>query len=265
MRRTVTVLAVCLGLVAPALPAMADGPPEGPVHMALGDSQAFGFGTPRPDKLGYVSTLNRWLTAVDCRDGNRSACPDLELADLSVPGATTSSLISGQLPGALDLIGQRNNDADPANDVIYVTVTIGGNDIFNAFAANCLNGVTPQCVQAIGTAFAQAQSNLVQTLGSLRTAAGPETMIVISTYDNPLGSCVLAPYEDFGALVLEGGPGFPIGFNDVIEQVAAATGAEVADMYGQLDDDDWVGGQDCTHPDISGYHQMAEVFLEVID
>jgi hypothetical protein len=47
--------------------------------------------------------------------------------------------------------------------------------------------------------------------------------------------------------------------------VAAATGAEVADMFDELAYDDWVGGQDCRHPDISGYHKMAEVFLDVLD
>jgi lysophospholipase L1-like esterase len=248
-------MAVCLGLVLPALPVMADGPPGAPVHLALGDSQAFGVGTPQPDKLGYVAVLNRWLTAVDCRDDDQSACPQLELVDLTVPGATTASLIANQLPGALQLIGQRNGDADSDNDVIYITITIGGNDIFNAFAANCLNGATPDCVQAIAAAFGEAQANLVQILAPLRAVAGPDTQIVISTYDNPLGTCVLAPFEEFADLVLEGGPGFPVGFNDVIELVAAATGADV----------DWVGGQDCRHPDISGYHKMAEIFLDVLD
>jgi len=265
VRRSLTVMVVCLGLVLPALPAMADDPLDGPVHLALGDSQAFGFGTPQPDKLGYVAVLNRWLTAVDCRKESESACPHLELADLTVPGATTTSLIADQLPGALQLIGQRNGDADPDNDVIYITITIGGNDIFNAFGGNCLNGVTPNCVQAIATAFGDAEANLVQILGALRAVAGSDTRIVISTYDNPLGACVLAPFEDFGDLVLEGGPGFPIGFNDVIELVAAATGAEVAEMFDELADEDWVGGQDCRHPDISGYHKMAEVFLDVLD
>lgn len=264
MRRSLTVMTVCLGLILPALPVAANGPPEGPVYLALGDSQAFGFGTPRPDKLGYVAVLNRWLTAVDCRDG-KEACPHLELADLSVPGARTPSLIADQLPAALQLIGQRNGDADPDNDVIYITVTIGGNDLFDAFGANCLEGVTPECVQAIAAAFGQVQANLAHILGALRATAGPDTRIVISTYDNPLGACVLAPFKEFGDLVLEGGPGFPVGFNDMIELVAAATGAEVADMFGELADDDWVGGQDCTHPDISGYHKMAEVFLDVLD
>jgi hypothetical protein len=36
-------------------------------------------------------------------------------------------------------------------------------------------------------------------------------------------------------------------------------------MYGALTVDDWVGGEDCRHPDISGYHEMAEVFLAVLD
>ena len=103
----------------PAVPALAEGPPQGPVHVALGDSQAFGIGTPRPDKLGYVAALNRRLTSVDCRDGNQAACPHLELVDLSVPGATTSTLITEQLADAVAVIQQRNNDADPDNDVIF--------------------------------------------------------------------------------------------------------------------------------------------------
>jgi lysophospholipase L1-like esterase len=265
------VLAVCLGLVVPAIPAGAGDPPEGPVHLALGDSQAFGFGTPRPDKLGYVAVLHRWLTAADCRDGDTSACPHLELADLTVPGATTSSLIANQLPDAIQLIGQRNNDANPGNDVIYITVTIGGNDIFNAFAANCLGGVTPGCVNEVTAAVGLATSNLAQILGTLRAAAGLDARIVVSTYDNPLGSCFLAPFESFGDLVLEGDPesdpGDPrsVGFNDLIRLVAAATGAEVADTFEVLSTDDWVGGDDCLHPDISGYHKMADVFLDVLD
>lgn len=265
MRRSLTSLAVCLGLLIQGLPAGADNAPEGPVHLALGDSQAFGVGTPRPDRLGYVAVLNRWLTAVDCRDGNQSACPHLELEDLTVPGATTTSLITDQLPAAIQLIGQRNNDLRADNDVIYITITIGGNDIFNAFQAKCLSGVTDECVLAITDAFETAGANLAQILGTLRVVAGPDTRIVISTYDNPLGACVLAPFETFGDLVLEGGPGFSIGFNDLIRLIAAATGAEVADMYGLLTVDDWVGGQDCLHPDISGYHKMAGVLLDVLD
>ena len=231
--------------------------------MALGDSQAFGFAAPRPDHLGYVAYLNRWLRSVGC--GDQPACPHLEEANLSVPGATSTTLISDQLPQAVDLIDARNGDADPANDVSYITLTIGGNDIFNPVVAACGGGITPECQMTIQTTFTDYQNNLAYILGSLRAAANPSTRIVISTYDNPLAACFLAPIAPLGDLVLEGGPGLPVGFNQIIEGVAAATGAEVADMFGQLGPKDWVGGEDCTHPNQRGYRKMASVFLDVLD
>lgn len=265
MRRTLTLLVACLGMILPAVPVAASGEPQGPVHLAVGDSQAFGIGTPRADKLGYVPVLNRWLRSVDCSEGAPAACPHLELVNMSVPGATSSSLIANQLPSAWQLIAERRGDADPDNDVIYITVTIGGNDLFNPVVGACSGGVTPQCVQTITDAFTQYQANLAYILGSLRAAAGPDARIVISTYDNPLAACDLAALAPLADSVLNGGPGVPVGFNTLIGLVASATGAEVADMFGRLDVDDWVGGTDCLHPDKSGYHEMAAAFLEVLD
>lgn len=263
MRRHLTVLAATLGVLVAALPASAERVDRDPVYVALGDSQAFGIGAERPDRLGYVAKLSRWLHGVDCREGKPSACPRLELTNLSVPGATTDSLIENQLPDALALIDERNTDSDSGNDVKVVTVTIGGNDIFGPLVRDCSSGLTPACQKTITEEFGAAQQNLVQILGSLRDAAGLDTRIVISTYDNGLRGCFLAGLADFGDLALEGAPGF-IGFNQIIEMTAAATGAEVADMFGALDVDDWVGGSDCVHPDKSGYHKMAKVFLDVL-
>jgi lysophospholipase L1-like esterase len=56
-----------------------------------------------------------------------------------------------------------------------------------------------------------------------------------------------------------------VGFNDLIKAVAAATAVEVADTFGQLDPQDWVGGTDCLHPDISGYQKIATIIRDVID
>lgn len=263
MRRHLTVLAATLGVLVAALPASAERVDDDPVHIALGDSQAFGIGTERPDQHGYVAKLSRWLHGVDCREGRPSACPLLELANLSVPGATTDSLLETQLPDALALISERNGDSDSGNDVKVVTVTIGGNDIFGPLVSACSGGLTPVCQETIVKEFGAAQQNLVQILSSLRNATGPDTRIVISTYDNGLRACDLAGLADFGDFALEGAPGF-IGFNQIIEMTAAATGAEVADMFGALDVDDWVGGSDCVHPDKSGYHKMAKVFLDVL-
>lgn len=264
MRRHLTVLAATLGILVAAMPASAERVDDDPVHVALGDSQAFGIGTERPDRLGYVAKLSRWLHGVDCREGRPSACPRLELANLSVPGATTDSLIANQLPDALALIAERNSDSDSGNDVKVVTVTIGGNDIFGPLVSACSGGLTPECQETIAKEFEAAQENLAAILGSLRNATGPDTRIVISTYDNGLRACVLGDLAGFGDLALEGGPGFT-GFNQIIEMTAAATGVEVADMFGALDVDDWVGGDDCVHPDKSGYHKMAKIFLDVLD
>ena len=263
MRRFVMVLAIfasVLGATAPAYAASS----EGPVYLALGDSQAFGAGAPPEDRLGYVAVLSRSAHSADCEEGPPRACPHLELVNLSVPGATTSTLIADQLPAAVALITDRQTDADPSNDVVLITVTIGGNDLFDPVVGNCAGGPTPACVQAIQTVFTTYAANLGLILGTLRSAAGPDTEIVITTYDNPLGACQLASLETLGDAVLEGGPGIPLGFNDLIKAVAASTNVEVADTFGQLETDDWVGGADCRHPDKSGYHKMATIIRDLI-
>jgi lysophospholipase L1-like esterase len=181
-----------------------------------------------------------------------------------VSGAKSSDLIANQLPSALAIIADRNADADPNNDVVLITVTIGGNDLFSPVVAACGGGVTPNCVSTVQGLFSAYASNLAVILGSLRAAA-PNAEIVQSTYPNGLGNCVLSALAPFADLVLEGGPGLPVGFNDIIRGTAATFSVGVADIYGHLEPDDWVGGQDCTHPDISGYHKIAEIFLGVID
>ncbi|MGH8927589.1 MAG: SGNH/GDSL hydrolase family protein [Acidimicrobiia bacterium] len=260
MRRFLTSVIALVLILAPAGTASAD-PPEGPVYLALGESLVFGEGTPVPEHLGYVAVLDRRLKAVDCRDGRPAACPLLELVNLGRPGGVTvPDLIGNQLPPALQLITDRKGDDDPGNDVVLITVSIGGNDLFAAVVGNCLSGPTDACAEAIATVFAHYSVGLAQILVSLRAAAGPETQIVVMTYDNPLEACFLASLEPFGDIVLEGGGPLAFGFNDIIRAVAAATDADVADIYGQLEFDDWVGGQDCKHPDISGHQQIARIF-----
>ena len=264
MRRQILILVIVATTVLSPNAVLAGEPPEGPVHIALGDSQAFGTGTPQPDKLGYSVFVNRWAHAINCGDGPPEACPGLEFANLTVPGAKSSDLIATQLGPALDLIADRNGDTDPSNDVVLVTLTIGGNDLFRPVLDACSGGATPACVATIQTLFTAYANNLGLILGSLRAAA-PDAQIVQSTYPNGAPTCFLAALSPLFELVLEGGPGLPVGFNDIIRSTAAAFDVGVADLWGQLDSDDWVGGQDCNHLDISGYHRIAEVFLAVIE
>lgn len=282
MRRTLIVLAatalVISALAAPALAWEVDGdglapqpraakatPQDGPVHLALGDSVAAGSGATNP-QLAYVPRLAHKLTAVDCREGQARACPHLELQNISVGGAKSQDLIDEQLEPALAEITRRLADGDPSNDVEFITLTIGGNDVFRPVIAACSGGVTPECMATIESTFGTYQANLAQILGSLRaTAHGAE--IAIMTYDNPLAGCYLSDLAPLADVVLEGNPaaGLPGGLNDIIRGVAHGVGGiTVVETYGLLGDGDFVGGDDCLHPDDSGHRKIADAYWRAL-
>jgi lysophospholipase L1-like esterase len=262
MRRLINAL-LAINLVLAAAPAIA-ATEDGPVYLALGNSIAFGEGADRPEQHGYVPVLYRNLREVDCFEDGSSGCPHLELVNLAVPGAKSSDLIATQLQPALTLISQRNGDTDPGNDVEFITIDIGGNDLFAPVTTQCSAGVTPACAATIQSVFATYANNLGQILGSLRSVAGLETEIAVMTYYNPLGACHLAGLAPLADVVLEGGGPLAVGFNDLIRAVAADTGVQVADTFGRLALDDYVGGTDCLHPVKSGHRKIAKVFAEVI-
>jgi lysophospholipase L1-like esterase len=281
---SVAVLVAIAGPMAGAAGASAAGPstvPGLPVQLALGDSVAAGVGAGATEeerrRLGYVGLLHEHLRAgLDCvpAASPRPAvgCRQLQLVDLSVGGATTTTLIDRQLPAARSLLKARNADASPRNDVEAVTVTIGGNDLFGPVVAACIQTVPSDpalCASTISQVISSAGKNLDRILRTLAKAAGPEAEVVVMTYYNPLPACVLAPFSGLADVVLEGGsvPGLPplaVGFNDVIRGVAAKNDVLVADTYGALSTDDLVGGSDCLHPDASGHAIIADVFAETL-
>ncbi|SDC78815.1 Lysophospholipase L1 [Geodermatophilus telluris] len=270
MRRQLVVgLAALLPLVA-AAPAIADpGSPLGsPVYLALGDSVPAGVGA--APGAGYPALLEDLLDedynpAADKATGQSLA--DVELVNLAVPGATTASLLAQQLPRALEVIAERDADQDPKNDVEVVTVTIGGNDVFTPIVAACIATTAPAgCRATVDAALAGVRQRLTEVLGSLVAAAGRDTEVVVTTYYNPIGSCFLTGVNPaapaIADVVLEGGtvPGvlsLQSGLNDVIRAVAGETGAQVTDLYGELDASQYVGGRDCLHPNPSGHAEIA--------
>jgi lysophospholipase L1-like esterase len=236
-----------------------------PVYLALGDSVAAGVGA--PENRGYVDLLLEDLrSGLDCGSPPYvpEGCDDLALADLSVPGATTATLLTGQLPAALTLLAGRNGDEDQHNDVRVVTITIGGNDVFQPVVDACIPAPGPECARTIQRTLTGYATNLTQILAQLRAAAGPDTTIVTTAYYNPLAACFLADFAPLADTVLEGGPLLPSGLNDITREVSAGFDARVADAYGQLELTDYVGGQDCLHPDASGHLRLAEIFADVI-
>ena len=269
--RTLMLMCTCLVAVAvSAAPASA----AKPVQLSLGDSWAFGFGAAVPSQGGYVPKVHQGLRAqFDCSPSPnpkpKQGCKKLQLVSLAVGGATTPTLIANQLPAAVALLEARNGDKNPRNNVEVVTIHIGGNDVTNPIIAACILAPLSQgCLNTIESEFAAYRSDLDTALSALREAAGPDARIVIGTYDNPIPTCVLGGVAGAGELaifVLEGSPPVvPQGLNDIMRDVAADYNVEVAEVFGDLDPQDWVGGQDCLHPVESGYDKVAQAFLEVL-
>jgi lysophospholipase L1-like esterase len=260
MRRIIITLATALLVVTSvAIPAFAEEP-GGAGHVALGDSISAGSVANNPDRTSYVPRLNRWLRSNDCTGDVPEACPHLTLSNYSVGGATSDTLIVEQLPYAVAEILARRSDSDPFNDVGYITLSIGGNDVFRPVMEACAGGLTPECSATVQAVFGNYQANLVQILGTLRAVA-PDAEIAIMTYDNSLANCDMSDLAPLADLVLEGGGPLPGGLNDIIRGVAGATGVTVVEVYGLLDPRDFVGGDDCLHPDDSGHRKIARAFL----
>ncbi|HEX2127607.1 MAG TPA: SGNH/GDSL hydrolase family protein [Solirubrobacterales bacterium] len=271
--RLAALAAAITGIFGIGTSSAAAAPPGLPVQLALGDSWAAGARASDPATTGYVPQLNAAL-----RDGGYGClpaqsehaaerCGQLQLVNLAVGGATTPSMIAGQFPAAIELLSERNFDRNPRNDVELITIHIGGNDVTNPILAACLGGFTPTCAQTIQTEFAAYAADLEQALATLRLAAGPETTIVIGTYDNPIPGCQLAAVPgaiQLGALVLEGGGPLSQGLHDIIRATAARHDDLVAESYADLALEDWFGGSDCLHPDDSGYDKVTTAFLEAL-
>ena len=246
----------------------ADGPRE-PLLLALGDSVAAGVGA-EPGVSGYPELLADRLSGGSSPSAGASPrrAAQFEVENLAVGGATTASLLSQQLPAALALIEQRQADRDPDNDVEVITLTVGGNDVFGPVVAACvLDSPSADCQRVTQQQLAQVGPGVTAGLQQLTAAAGRDVDVVVTTYDNPVPSCSLAAVPGAAALaevVLEGGSVVGLltldgGLNDVVRTAAAATGAQVADLHGELGPGDFVGGRDCLHPNAAGHAVIADV------
>lgn len=278
--------AAALVLAVVALAPVASGAeltPGLPVHVGLGDSWAYGQGADDPATDGYFAVSHEQLRAeLDCLPARseRAAdgCKHLQVANVARPaipeqglsGVTTSAVISEQLPVVVPLVTGRNGDRNPRNDVEAIFLSAGGNDVYGPIFAACIGGLTPECIGVINSLMDEVEVNYHVIFGSLRDAAGGDTPIVVTTYDNPIPYCGLNEIPGaaiLGAIALEGGADFgipfiPRGLNDVLREVASVYGADVADTWGRIGPDQWVGGSDCLHPNTSGHSTIAGIATE---
>lgn len=280
MKRTKRALVVgwLVVLALPAAAAPGPGAPPGlPVQLELGDSWTYGQGATDPAVTGYAGQFFAGsLEHIDCVPASArqavDGCRNLRRiifarpASEEQPGVTTDLLIQEQLDEATSIVGRRNADANPNNDVMVIVISVGGNDVSAPVLQACLGGLSPDCLAVIGERIAHVDANLDFILGSLRDAAGGDTRIVITTYDNPIPFCSLGSIPgaaELGALTLEGHPALGIaGLNDVIRANAAAHDVLVADTFGRLGAGQWVGGADCLHPSQAGHDEIADIATE---
>ena len=136
-------------------------------YVALGDSLAAGEGV-SDQREGYVSRVHGVLA------GGGS----LGLRNFGVSGETSGSLIrDGQLDAALEFM--RDNDVD------YVTVDIGANDLLgHIFSADCEDSIeAPACVARKEAALAAYRANLDRILEEVTDASGDAVVVFLGTYN----------------------------------------------------------------------------------
>jgi lysophospholipase L1-like esterase len=217
---------------------------EGGIYLALGDSIAEGQGASDPETTDYVALVAEALRG---RHGD-----SLEVRSLAVGGHTTQDLIDTQLTPAVEAIGE--------GDVRLVTVTIGGNDLFqySADAACVADPADPDCPLEAG--LLDVEQRLDEILEALRQA-DPDTTIVIQVYPNLFSGTGHAFTRSadtaFGLL------------NGVIQGVARRNEVLVADPVLAFEG----RGREYTHtldptpdfhPTDAGYEAIAGAFLEAL-
>lgn len=254
--------------------------PVRPVYLALGDSIAAGQDSAAPVDLaaywrqvdewkrhGYVTPFSKYLQReVNCLPATARAsgsCGRLDVINLArsavppsdgsdgLPGVTTQAVIDEQLVPAEKLIALRNGDDNPRNDVTVITLTVGGNEIFDAFRTG-----DPGVIAAAISTFAV---NYTQILTRLRTAAGPSLPILTMTYFNPLRYCDTGLPPEQVEPVAAQADGVLMTFNGVIKAISAGVGAVPADTFGDLGAGDLF---DCKHPNDAGYADIVAAFEE---
>ena len=207
-----------------AVPATAHGevaardaaPATGGVYLALGDSLAASFQPKGDQHSGYAEQVFQL---------EQAANPDLTLAKLGCPGERTNTIdrprrlchyaMGTQLDQAVAVLKDQ--------DVAFVTLQIGSNDLFSCFRFG--QGLFDQtCVNERLPKVADRLASIVETLRS----ADPDVPIVCMTYRNPLLALWTAPGFPENLVVQNADVWHAI--NDALAQTYAGLGVPVADV-----------------------------------
>jgi lysophospholipase L1-like esterase len=266
------VVSVALGLVVALAAPAAARPEQRGYYLSLGDSLAFGY---QPD-LVAAGDLNA-ADYVGYAEDFAAMRPHLSLVNYGCPGETTRSMLVGGCPwpGSLhDPYGGAGPQAAAAyaflgahpGAVSLISVDIGSNDLLAVVAACSAQPDPTQCAaESLPTALQTLATNYGILLANLRALA-PGAQLVLFNFYNPL------------ALTLPGSDQLVAAANTVVDQLAAAFHASVADAFGAINH---VAGSpsekafvctrtwECTsyaniHPTDLGYRQLAVALLHAV-
>ncbi len=138
-------------------------------YVAIGDSLAANVGVEDPAD-GYVSRFHTQLERIDSTAYG--------LANFGISGETSGTLLhGGQLDEAVAFAA--------ANDVAYVTIDIGANDLLGHLSsADCSADIdAPACTDRIDIALVAYSRNIGSIFEQLDAAVPGATVVVLTTYN----------------------------------------------------------------------------------
>ena len=254
-------------------------------YVSLGDSYAAGY------QPGKGSTTDGFAYQLVNEAGAQQH--PLQLANFGCSGATTTSLLNdvgcpsiALGPGAAPYDGQTQIEAAEAflqahpGQVDLITVSIGGNDVTKCAAQ-------PDPVPCVTGAVSEVSTNLTTIVQRLRAAAGPDVLIVGTTYpDVLLGSWVSGTPSDQQLATLSV-TAFKSLINPTLQKAYESVGGQFVDVtaasgaYGPMTDTTTVDpygiipvpvAQVCDltyfcavhdiHPNADGYKLIADLVLQ---
>ena len=179
-------------------------------YVALGDSLAANVGVEQP-RDGYVSRVHNQL---QIRDGR-----EYGLQNFGISGETSGTLIrGGQLDDAIAFIR--------ANDVAYVTIDIGANDLLGHLgSADCSEDITARaCTDRIADSFESYEQNIPEIFRRLRDAAPDATIVFMRAYNPFSFGFEGVEFETESTRILDD-------FNDIAAGIAPDFDILVADAF----------------------------------
>lgn len=178
-------------------------------YLAFGSSYAAGAGLSEYGD-SYPSLFQRFL--------EERLQEELALRSFAVDDETTESMIAdGQLAKGLAELRFRNQDDRPENDVLVITVQIGGEEMAKLLekegpCAPPAQADDEGCEAAVEHSMEGMRWNMPVILRALRVAAGPEAQIFILDYFNP--------YSDDEPPLSETADSLHLALNEMIAQAA---------------------------------------------